>query len=165
MPYSYSLYKDEIANHLRFITRNKTVLDVGPGSGTYGSYLKGFCLKITGLEIYEPYVETFNLRNIYDEIIIGDINNHDIKNYDYIILGDVLEHLPINSAIHLIDKINLLNKQCLVAVPYLYEQGEEFGNIYETHHQSDITPKKIKSRYPSLNLIYGNEQYGYYKNY
>lgn len=165
MPYSYPLFKDEVAEHLRFATRDKVVLDVGPGSGTYGMFLKGHCNKIVGLEIFAPYIEQFNLESIYDQIVIGDIRNHDIHLYDYIILGDVLEHLELEYALPLIDRINALGKKCLVAVPYLYEQGEEFGNIHETHHQPDLTPQKMKSRYPSLKQLCGNEQYGYYTNY
>jgi hypothetical protein len=52
----------------------------------------------------------------------------------------------------------------MIAVPYLYEQGEEFGNIHETHLQPDLTPEIMLERYPDLKLIYGDENYGYYGN-
>ena len=50
----------------------------------------------------------------------------------------------------------------IVAVPYQYEQGEEYGNVYEIHKQDDLTPEIVKKRYPMLKLLYGNDEYGYY---
>lgn len=165
MPYSYPLFKEEVREHLLSILKKEDyVLDVGPGAGTYGRMLDGKHW-IDAIEIYEPYVHEFNLHEFYNLVYIDNICNFDIHPYSYIILGDVLEHLELDCALALIDKINALGKKCIVAVPYLYEQGEEFGNIYETHHQPDLTPAKMASRYPSLRLLYGDEKYGYYVNY
>jgi hypothetical protein len=50
----------------------------------------------------------------------------------------------------------------MVAVPYMMEQGEWGGNIHETHYQPDLTPENMLERYPSLELLYSNEWYGYY---
>ncbi len=50
-----------------------TVLDIGPGVGTYAKLLAGPQVsRLTGIEILEPYVHTYRLREYYDEIIIGD---------------------------------------------------------------------------------------------
>lgn len=165
MPFSSTLFKEEIKNHILDSTKLcSRILDVGPGCGTYGMLLNKD-RKIDAIEIYEPYIERFSLNNIYDNIHIQDICTFDFHEYDYIILGDVLEHIPIEDAIPLIDRINALAKRCLVAVPYLYEQGEWEGNVYETHHQPDLTQKLMSSRYPSLKLLFGNQDYGYYVNY
>jgi hypothetical protein len=53
----------------------------------------------------------------------------------------------------------------LEAVPYLFEQGEEYGNIYEKHQQADLTPAIFLERYPMMRLLFGDENYGYYVNY
>jgi len=53
----------------------------------------------------------------------------------------------------------------MIAVPFLYEQGEWEGNVYETHHQPDLTPAIMQERYPELNLLIGDNAYGYYVNY
>ena len=42
------------------------------------------------------------------------------------------------------------------------EQGEHEGNIYETHHQADLTPDVMKERYPKLSTVFKNQYYGYY---
>jgi hypothetical protein len=165
MPYSYSLFKDEVKKHLvDYIPSTHTILDVGPGVGTYGSMMKD-THSIDALEIFEPYVDNFNLREIYNKVIIGDICEFDFHMYNYLILGDVLEHIPTSKAIALVDKINALGKKCLIAIPYLYEQGEWYGNVHETHHQPDLTHELFIRRYPAMRVLYKDDNYGYYVNY
>lgn len=165
MPYSSTKFKNEIRQHLLDVTTiNDGILDVGPGCGAYGLMLKGERM-IDAIEIFEEYITRFNLKDIYNNVYNQDIMTFGVMYYDYIILGDVLEHLSVENALTLIDRINVSGNKCLVAVPYLYEQGESEGNVYETHLQPDLTPEKMKSRYPSLKLLYGDEQYGYYVNY
>ena len=65
----------------------------------------------------------------------------------------------------LLNKIHRMGKKAMVAVPYKFEQGEEYGNIHETHHQPDLTVAIMYQRYPMLRLIYGDLRYGYYINY
>ena len=166
MPYSYSHYKNEVRDHIVDNFKKDTrILDVGAGSGTYGHLLRPHYDRIDALEIFPEYIKMFNLESVYNNVIIGDILNFEISEYDYIIMGDILEHLEVESAMRLINKITDLRKKVLVAVPYNYEQGEEFGNIYETHHQPDLTIGKMYQRYPSLRLLYGDMNYGYYINY
>ena len=55
MPYSYPMYKDLVAKHIRAKLRAfDNVLDVGCGCGTYAQLLSG--IEMDGCEIYEPYV-------------------------------------------------------------------------------------------------------------
>lgn len=166
MPYSYSHYKNEVRDHIVDNFRKETkILDVGAGSGTYGNLLKPHYDTIDALEIFPEYIKMFNLENVYNNVFIGDIMNFDIAGYDYIIMGDILEHLTVPNATYLMNKFSVLKKNVLIAVPYNYEQGEEFGNIYETHHQPDLTISRMYQRYPDLRLLYGDMNYGYYINY
>ena len=163
MPESYKFYKEEVKN---FIVANvpldSKILDVGPGKGTYSDLLRQFGYQMDCIEIWEPYVSKFNLQEKYDNVFIGDICDFDFSEYDFLILGDVLEHLTEVQAVDLIDRIHFKFKTCLVAVPYLMKQGEYFGNKYETHHQPDLTPEVMSIRYPKLKMIYSNNEYGYY---
>jgi autotransporter strand-loop-strand O-heptosyltransferase len=162
MPYSFTYFKKEIKEwFITNISIHNRILDVGPGVGTYSDLLYDLGYRIDALEIFEPYVHKYKLRDKYDNVYIGDINTFDISDYDFIIMGDVLEHIPKNDAINLIQKITK-NKECLIAVPYEMEQGEHEGNIYETHHQTDLTHEVMFKRYPELTCIYRNEYYGYY---
>lgn len=164
MPYSYSEYKQYIRSHfLKNIKKDTRILDVGPGDGAYSIYLRDIGYKMDCVEIWEPYVHQFDLVNKYDNVIIGDIRNFDISSYDYIIMGDVLEHLTFEDAKTFIKKLD--GRKCLVAVPYESEQGEYEGNIYETHHQTDLTKDNFLERYPDFRLLVGDEAHGYYINY
>lgn len=163
MPYSYSDFKPEIQEHFKTaLTVFDKVLDVGPGSGTYAQLIS---IPIDCLEIFPPYIDMFELRQKYSTVFIGDILSFDTAPYTYIIFGDILEHLKVTDAQNLLQTLHDAGKHCLVAVPYLFPQQEEMGNIYETHHQDDLTPEIMLSRYPMLTLLYGNSRYGYYVNY
>jgi autotransporter strand-loop-strand O-heptosyltransferase len=165
MPYSYNYFKEDIKQYLvENLSKNSKILDAGPGIGTYSILLKDYGFDIDAVEIYEPYVENYNLRDKYKNVFVKSIVEFDITSYDFVILGDVLEHICTEDAQVLINSIISQNKGCLVAIPYMMEQGEHEGNIHETHLQPDLTLEIMEQRYPNLQLIYGNEHYGYYIN-
>ena len=117
------------------------------------------------VEVFAPYVDRFDLRNKYDNVYVADILDFDVRPYDFIILGDVLEHIPIDKAQDLLTDFDLMDKRFLLAVPYMMSQnGADHGNDYETHHQADLTPEVIAKRYPGLVKLYDNRWYGYYVN-
>ena len=162
MPYSFTYYKEEVKEwFIQNVPTSKRLLDVGPGIGTYSDLLHSLGYRIDAVEIYSPYIDKYKLREKYDNVFIGDITTFDISDYDFIILGDVLEHIPVDDAIELIRNITQ-KKECLVAIPYEMEQGEHEGNIHETHYQPDLTHELMFERYPELSCIYRNQYYGYY---
>ena len=165
MPNSYTYFKPEMRQwFIDNVPTSKRILDVGPGQGTYSDLLRDLGYRMDAVEVWAPYVEQFNLRAKYDSVHIGNIMDFDIEGYDFIILGDVLEHLSKEDAVGLMVKINLYGIRCMVAVPYMMEQdGEEYGNTYETHLQPDLTPSIMLHRY-NLVPLYTNQWYGYYTN-
>ena len=163
MPYSFTYFKDEVKEwFLNNVPTSKRILDVGPGMGTYSELLRSHGYRIDAVEIYEPYIHKYGLREKYDNVYVGSIITFDISDYDFIILGDVLEHIPTNYAKELIRDIVAAKKECLVAIPYEMEQGEHEGNIHETHYQPDLTHDVMRERYPDLTELYSNQYYGYY---
>lgn len=166
MPYSYSFFKEEVKNHLISVLDNDIkILDVGAGSGSYGLLLKNYFANIDALEIFSDYIHQFELHEIYKNVYESNILDFDISKYDYLIFGDIIEHLDINQAQILLEYITNSDKKCIVAIPYLMEQGEVNGNIYEEHKQNDLTHNIFIERYPYMRLLYGNDKYGYYINY
>jgi hypothetical protein len=166
MPYSFDYYKEDVKEHImRNIPHYAKVLDVGAGSGKYGIMLKDYFGKIHALEVYEPYIDKFELHSIYSTIFCADVLDFDISEYDYIIMGDVIEHIELNDAQELLSYINNSGKKCLVAVPYQMDQDEVGGNKYEKHLQPDLTKNNFIDRYPYMRLLFNNELYGYYVNY
>lgn len=166
MPYSYGDFKPEIQQHLRMIlTDVDVVLDVGPGSGTYAALLSEKNTPVDCIEIHEPYIQMFHLREKYRNVHLGNVLDFDFSQYTYLIMGDVLEHFSYIDSVKLLERIASHNIKCLVAVPYLFEQGEEFGNKHEIHIQSDLTENIMMQRYPTLRKLFSNNRYGYYVNY
>jgi hypothetical protein len=166
MPYSYSEFKQQIKAHLvSCLPRDIKILDAGAGAGTYADLLCSDFIRIDGLEIHAPYIDVFNLRQKYSNLYLGDIREFDISPYDYVIMGDILEHLSVADAQEVLNRIETGGKKCLVAVPYNFPQGEEFGNVHETHLQPDLTPEIFLARYPMMKCLIGDNRYGYYINY
>jgi hypothetical protein len=166
MPYSYNLFKEEVKqNIINTFQHDINILDVGAGCGTYSNLLKDNFPNMDGIEIFEEYVHDFNLKSKYNNIFIDDILEFDIRPYDLFIMGDVVEHLTFVEAKNLIEKIHRADKFMMIAVPYKYEQGVEFGNVYEIHKQPDLTKELFLERYPCMKFLIGDDHYGYFVNY
>ncbi|MGW9245745.1 class I SAM-dependent methyltransferase [Streptomyces badius] len=127
-----------------------TVTDVGPGEGTYAKLFRPVHEGVwwTAVEIFRPYVRKFGLRNttkrtgMYDEIHVEDIRESEdhLLYRDLVIFGDVLEHLPREDAVALLERAVAAGAwNLLVSVPIVESvQGEVDGNPHEAHlHQWD----------------------------
>jgi len=167
MPSSNNILKSDVKVYFeKNINVNSKILDMGAGEGTYSKLLRHIGYKMDCMEVWLPYVVNYKLNELYDNVIIGDVMNYDIRNYDIIIMGDILEHLSIEESLRMMNTIEVNEQMCLVAVPYNYEQGEYCGNKYEIHKQSDLTNEVMLSRYKNLRLLFKSDcyQYGYYIN-
>lgn len=162
MPFSYWFYKPEIKSHFYSnIDPNIRILDVGPGAGTYAKLLRP-TFRLDGLEIFEPYIDTYKLKELYNVVHVGDIRTFDASSYDYLIMGDVFEHLSESDANSILTKFS--SKKILLAVPYMYKQGKCYDNIHETHLQPELTEDIMVNGY-GLKKLFGNDKYGYFINY
>lgn len=160
---SYSIYKQEIKKYIiNHFKSTDTVLDIGAGCGTYSMLLEGYFKNIDAIEAYLPNIKNHNLEKKYNNVYNIDIQHFKFDYYDLIIMGDVLEHLTITEAQEVLKYILPKCKQIIVAIPYQLKQEEVENNIYEIHKQPDLTRKNMKERYPDLELLYGNQIYGYY---
>ena len=168
MPISFDFYKDVVKDWiLQNISNDLYILDIGPGIGTYSDLIRSHGYKMDAVEIWQPYIDKYELKNKYDNVYNEDILNKTvefIEQYDFFILGDVLEHLSVENGQNFIKLLQSKNKKYLIAIPYSLEQGEYEGNVYETHLQPDLTPEIMSIRYPELKFLCGNEFYGYYIN-
>ena len=165
MAYSYGFYKEDVAKYLKdnFSDMSK-VLDVGAGCGTYYNYLHDYFKHIDAVEVFKPNIDNYNLEMYYDNVYNVDILDFKYNKYDYdiIIFGDVLEHLSVEDAQNVLNYALDRCEEVIVAVPYELAQGVVEDNVYEIHKQPDLTPENVLERYPNLQLLYGNELYGYY---
>lgn len=111
------------------------VLDIGAGSGTYADLLGHGGTYLTAIEIHAPYVERFGLRGKYDEVIFGDARTVPFPRAEVVILGDVLEHMPLADAVAVWAKARrAATAAVLASLPIVeYPQGEVDGNAHEAH--------------------------------
>lgn len=114
----------------------QSVVDFGPGEGTYSILGRHLTPNATwtAVEIFEPYVERYDLDQKYDEIVIGDMRELNTMHYDLGIFGDVLEHLPEHDAKQMLAMEASRANHLFVSVPIVpAPQGPSHGNDAETH--------------------------------
>jgi hypothetical protein len=117
-----------------------SVVDVGAGAGAARDYYRFPGARWTAVEIWEPYVPRFRLRERYDEVIVADARVLDpLPPADLYLLCDVLEHMPAADAVRLWDRARAVARVLVISLPVLdYPQGEDEGNPHEAHvHQWD----------------------------
>jgi hypothetical protein len=153
MPTSSKGGKTEIA---QWVANNniKKVLDVGPGDGTYSKLFKEnniFLDTLDGVEIWEPYVERYSLKNLYTNIFVEDIRSWNNFDYDLVIFGDVLEHMSKQDAISVWSKTSKLAKYAIISIPIVhYPQDECEGNPYEAHVKDDWTVQEVLDTFTNI---------------
>ena len=112
------------------------VLDVGAGEGKWGRILDGKVASVDALEVWTPNVETLRTLPYYGNVIQCDAREfHDWGNYDAIILGDVLEHMPHEDAIRFCERIGIPSVRSFLSIPISVceQDGELCGNPWESH--------------------------------
>jgi 2-polyprenyl-3-methyl-5-hydroxy-6-metoxy-1,4-benzoquinol methylase len=62
-------------------------------------------LNIDAVEIHKPYIEKYKIERYYKNVFVGNILEFNYDDYDYIIIGDVLEHIHVKAAQKLIKDI------------------------------------------------------------
>jgi hypothetical protein len=155
MPGNWGYLGEDTKNYLtNNFPASSTILDIGCGHGFYkkllGDYFTG---RFDAVEIWQPYIDEYNLIELYDNLYNVNILDFDFEYYDIIIMGDILEHLSKDDSIKLINKLKDKCKELIVVVPYYLPQDECFGNKYEIHLQPDLDDACMAEQYPCLELI------------
>lgn len=148
MPFSSERGKDSIK---RMVSRvpHARILDVGCGSGTYALMFDDS--QMTGIEIWEPYVEKYRLETLYDRLIVADARNWEPDgHYDVAIAGDVLEHMDVAESKRLLKTLRACSDTVVVSIPLgHYPQGEYEGNPYEIHVTDHWTHESVVEAFGS----------------
>ena len=115
---------------------NRAVLDVGCGEGKWGKLLKGRVSTLDGIEVWEPYIQRYNLSQFYDTIYNVDMREFVFdKKYDVVILGDVLEHVVRDDALTFLNmfKENVSVIYLTIPITVCIQEGDPWGNPFENH--------------------------------
>lgn len=164
MPTSTPIFKEQTKQYIidHFDT-STNIIDIGAGVGTYADMLVplGYS-NIDAIEIFETYVNGYNLKSKYRSVYLDNIITSLIYLQDYklAILGDVVEHMLYPDSLVVLDKL----KHCetIVAVPFQANQGPVMGNEYEIHIQNDLTNEKFLSIYEGFIPLCLRYDYGVY---
>jgi cyclopropane fatty-acyl-phospholipid synthase-like methyltransferase len=134
MPYSSESGKAYIRNIVGRIKHDR-MLDIGCGSGTYAKMFPD--ARWTGVEVWEPYIDEFNLNDLYEEIILADARSvrlATLGRFDVAMLGDVLEHMEKQDAQDLLERVKAIADTVIVSIPIgHYPQDAYNGNPHERH--------------------------------
>lgn len=162
MPFSTNWGKLETkALILKNVPRDGVILDVGPGAGAYHALLSDRYPNIEAVEVFEPYIDKYRLRERYSAVYVSNIVDFAFrKRFDLMIMGDILEHLTVEDARKVIDNAKQWVDMIIVQVPFEYPQQGVYGNDHEEHVQDDLTHELFMERYPEFTLYarnYGNK--------
>lgn len=143
MPYSAGENTDFVVEFIKSqdITQPfHSVIDIGPGAGFYGKLMKNISFAhAKAIEIYAPYVDMFDLKSIYEEVVIADARDIGDYSADVVFAGDVLEHMSESDMKILVDQIRSQARWLVISIPIVhYPQGHSHGNAHEEHIQEDI---------------------------
>jgi len=136
----------------------KTVLDAGAGVGTYGKMIREInpCCYVEAIEVYEPYIKEFNLDALYEHVYNQDIRDFAKESgpqYDLIILGDVLEHLPKQESIEIWKLLKCRAKFLYLSLP-LEVLGREWSRGYHQHpREYEVNPHEKHEYLWELNEV------------
>ncbi len=131
----------------------QTVLDIGPGSGAYGRIVRDVAAdaNLIGVEAWEPYIDEFGLRAIYDDVLVMDARELNDWSSDLVIFGDVLEHMSEEDARLLWAKAASASGKVLMSIPIIhYPQCAEHGNPYEVHVVEDWSHERVMDTFPGI---------------
>lgn len=156
MPGSWPYLRNDVVRYLtNTFPASSKVLDIGAGEGTYYDLLHHHFNNIDGIEIFEPYIEKYGLKQKYKNLFLGNIIDFQFPSFDYdiIVMGDTLEHLSEHDARTVIDKYLDKVKEFLVIVPLNLPQDVVFGNVYERHLQPTLNFETMEKLYPELKIL------------
>lgn len=128
---------------------NLKVLNVGVGTGNSGlaRQLPHLSFKQLDLiDVHQPYLDTAQART-WDAALVNfinaDIRNFDITDYDLILMFDVLEHLPKEESLAIMDKIKCRQ---IIFIPLEKEFRTNVYGAESQDHLSMWTEDDFKSR-------------------
>ena len=93
-------------------------------------------LRVTGVDIFKPYVDMHNSKGLYKKCILADITKVEFKpnQFDAVVCMDVLEHIRKDEGCGLLLKMKVWAKKVIITTPNGEVPGiPSDGNSYQEH--------------------------------
>ena len=136
MPRSHPEGRDWAVERIAATTA-PVVVDIGCGEGTYSDLARGWRPDAlwVGVDIWEPYVDQFDLWSKYDIVAVRDARDLNLPTVPFVLLaGDVLEHMPRFDAIDFLEHAKARAEAIMVSIPIIdYPQHAHDDNPFEAH--------------------------------
>ena len=103
-------------------------------------------LRVTGVDIFEPYVKLHNSDGLYESCIQADITKIDFRpnQFDAVVCMDVLEHISKADGVKLLGKMKAWGRKVIITTPNGTVPGiPSDGNIHQ-EHQSGWFAKELE---------------------
>lgn len=130
------------------------ILDVGAGAGIYLDVIRnalGDNVVVDAIEVWNPYIEYFNLKNRYNNVYELDVREFSDFDYDLVIFGDVLEHMSENDALEVWEKVSKKARNAIISIPIIhYHQDAINGNPYEVHVEEDWNSERVLEKFSNI---------------
>jgi hypothetical protein len=168
MPWSSSEGKWWVAEYLRdrvdeVDPDHVIITDVGAGGGGWLAILDPALRQMnvhqtwTAVEVWEPNVDRFALRDRYNAVNVTDARLFDFASVSpgedalrVVIFGDVLEHMREDEAVRMVTRAMEANDIGIIGIPIIYyPQGPHEGNPYEVHVDDHWTHDRVLAAFPA----------------
>lgn len=164
LPFTYIGMVRSVFGELLKTKSNLDMLDLGCGDGTATYNLdlpKNF--KITGVEIFKPYLPLAKEKGIYAKILNKDVRKITTRDEsDIVLAAHILEHLTKEEGRKFLKQVeNLARKKIIIIVPIEDNPQEMYDkNQYQEHKSSwkinEMRKRGYKIKSHGLKLLWGN---------
>lgn len=134
---------------LTMIKPGNRVLEIGCGNNSLlvrSSMIVQRKLKVTGIDIFKPYVDYHNARNIYQVCYHADITavEFELDQFDVVVCMDVLEHLTKDEGIKLLSDMTMWARTVIVTTPNGFIPGVPQDSNKYREHKSGWTTTELR---------------------
>lgn len=108
---------------------------------------------IDAVEVWEPYVQKYDLLVRYNVVYLSDIRewtSEQFSEYDAVIFGDVLEHMTKEEAVRVWDTASSATHAAICIPIVFYAQGHLDDNPYEEHIKPDWTHNEVIASFAGI---------------
>jgi len=137
---------------LNWLNDCNRILELGCGDGSL-LVKKGITKKkkVVGIDIYQPHINKLKEMGEYERLICGDIIIFIERSWTYegIVCMDVIEHLPKEDGIRLLENMKRWGSKIIVTTPngFTTNYQNKTGNPYEVHRSSWCKEDFLKHNY------------------